>query len=132
MPTDRNRTALAAEFFVAAELLRQGHIVTITFGKEKAVDLLVCHKDDNSIARSIDVKGLAKKNPWALGTFDKPQMPSFFVFCLLNTPGEQPRYFIVPSSDVNNLVEPASNRKSYWIPFNKVVDYESRWELLWE
>ena len=56
---DRNQTSFAAELFVAAELAKQGHLVTITWGNEKAIDLLVA-KAGNS-KKTVSVVGNHEK-----------------------------------------------------------------------
>src|SRR5260370_1421768 len=66
-----SQTGFAAELFTAAELTKLGHLVTITFGNEKAIDLLVAKADDATIVRSVDVKGLAKPADWPMNGYLK-------------------------------------------------------------
>lgn len=132
MKVDRNKTALAAELFVAAELTKQGHLVTITFGKEKAIDLLVAHRDEPSKTCSIDVKGLKQKNPWGLGNYKKRRHPVCYVFCLLGNDKEYPLYYIIRKEKVDTLVKADSNGNSHWVYFQDVLPYKDRWDFLWE
>ena len=128
-----NTTGLAAEFFVAAELLKLGHLVTITFGNTKSVDIIVCHKDQPDQRRTIDVKGLRRKNYWPLGN-RKPEARDshFYVFCVLGGNQQHPTYYILPSSDVRKLAILAKDDKSYWLYFNHIVKEEhSDWNRLW-
>jgi hypothetical protein len=129
----KSQTGLASELFVAAELAKQGHIVTITFGNEKAIDLMVAHRDDPKKTVSIDVKGLKKPAPWALGNFgNKTRHPEVYIFCHLNKAERHPEYFIIPTNQVKKLVGYSKDHKSGWIPFKEVKTYQGKWELLWE
>lgn len=42
---DRQKSALAGELFVAAELLKRNYQVSLTFGTAKAIDLFVYNED---------------------------------------------------------------------------------------
>ncbi|MBN1363202.1 MAG: hypothetical protein JW976_00205 [Syntrophaceae bacterium] len=130
---NRNQTSFAAELFVAAELTKQGHIVTITFGNEKAIDILAAKAGDPRKTVSIDVKGLMNPAPWALGDYtNKRKHPDIYVFCYLNKVNERPEYFIVPKRKVERLVGYAKNKKSGWISFKDVKDYKDKWDLIWQ
>jgi hypothetical protein len=127
---DRNKTAFAAELFVAAELTKQGHLVTITFGKEKAIDLMVVKADDPGVVRSVDVKGLAKPADWGVsGYVKKTRHPDVYIFCLLNGPLQRPDYFIVPKPEVDKII-PACKDPN-WIGFRMLDAYKEKWDLLW-
>ena len=127
------RTGLAAELFAAAELAKQGHLVTITFGQEKSIDLLVAQEGNPRKTVSIDVKGLKKPTDWALGNFAaKKKHPDIYIFCHLNKPNKRPEYFIVPTSKVKRLLDYAKDKKSAWMDFDKVGRYKDKWELIWE
>lgn len=131
--SNRSQTGFAAELFVAAELAKQGHLVTITWGNEKAIDLLVSKDGNPKKTVSIDVKGLKKPDPWALGNFrNKKKYADVYIFCHLNKPNEKPEYFIVPRTKLKEpLVGYARDRKSAWIYFNDVRKYKDRWDLIW-
>jgi hypothetical protein len=66
-----SQTGFASELFVGAELVKQGHLITITFGNEKAIDLLVAKADDPTVIRTIDFKGVAKRNDWPMDGYVK-------------------------------------------------------------
>ena len=130
---NRNQTSFAAELFVAAELTKQGHIVTITFGNEKAIDILAAKAGNPRKTVSLDVKGLMNPAPWALGNYAKKKKhPDVYIFCYLNKPNERPEYFIVPKKNVNQLVGYAKNKKSGWIYFKDVFEYKGKWNLIWK
>jgi hypothetical protein len=125
-----SQTGFAAELFVAAELVKQGHLVTITFGNEKAIDLLVAKADDPTVIRTIDVKGLAKRNDWPMdGYVKKTRHPAVYVFCLLNPPLQRPDFFIVPKQDVDTII--ANCKDPNWIGFGMLEGYKEKWELIW-
>lgn len=130
---DRSQTSFAAELFVAAELVKQGHIVTITFGNEKAIDILAVEAENQRNMVSIDVKGLRRPAYWALGNYaNRKKHPAIYVFCYLNKSNENPQYFIVPKRKVDQLVEYAKDRKSGWIKFKGIQEYKDKWNLIWE
>lgn len=131
--TNRNQTGFAAELFVAAELAKQGHLVTITWGNEKAIDLLVAKAGNPQKTVSIDVKGLMKPAPWALGDFaNKKKHPNVYIFCYLNKADERPEYFIVPRKSLREpLIGYAKDKKSAWVYFNDVRRYKDKWNLIW-
>jgi len=130
---NKSQTGLAAELFVAAELAKQNHVVTITFGNEKAIDLLVAKAGNPRKTASIDVKGLKNPAPWALGDYvNKKKHPDVYVFCHLNKPSEKPEYFIVPKRKVDRLVGLAKDKKSGWISFKNVREYKNKWNLIWQ
>ena|SRR3989338_2731322 len=127
-----SQTGFAAELFVAAELAKQGHVVTITWGNEKAIDILATQAGDPRNTTSIDVKGLASPAPWALGNYaQKKKHPDIYVFCYLNKPNLRPEYFVVPKQDVDRLVGYATNNKSAWINFKEITEFKDRWDLVW-
>jgi len=129
--SNRSQTSFAAELFVAAELAKQGHVVTITFGNEKAIDILVAKAGNPRKTISIDVKGLKNPAPWALGDYAKKEKhPDIYIFCHLNKPNQRPEYFIVPKRKVDKLVGYAKDRKSGWIYFKDVGEYKNKWNLL--
>ena len=97
-----NTTGLAAEFFVAAELLKLGHLV-----------------------RRKNYWPLGNRKPEARDSH-------FYVFCVLGGNQQHPTYYILPSSDVRKLAILAKDDKSYWLYFNHIVKEEhSDWNRLW-
>ena len=130
---NKNQTGFAAEVFVAAELTKQGHIVTITFGNEKAIDLLVAKASNTRNTASIDVKGLVNPAPWALGNYkNKTRHPDVYIFCYLNKQGKAPEYFIVPKRKVDKLIGYAKDGKTGWINFREISEYQNKWDLIWK
>ncbi len=91
---DGHMTGLAGEFFVAAELLKRGLLVSVTFGNAKAIDLLAYHPVTKRNF-NIQVKSLRSKNYFLIG-HAKVDRSHTYVFVLLNKPQEPVQYFIVP------------------------------------
>ncbi|MBA3356730.1 MAG: hypothetical protein H0U18_12505 [Pyrinomonadaceae bacterium] len=93
---DGQLSALAGEFFVAAELLKRGLQTSVTFGNAKAIDLLA-HNPAIDHTFAVQVKALRKTNYFLISQ-DRVKAGHIYVFVLLNKPGEAVRYFIVPGS----------------------------------
>ena len=93
---DAQLSGLAGELFVAAELLKRGLQVSITFGNAKAIDLLV-HNPKIPHTFAVQVKALRQPNFFLLGRQDV-RSTNMYVFVLLNKPDTAVRYFVVPGS----------------------------------
>lgn len=100
---DSQISALAGEFFVAAELLKREFQTSITFGNAKAIDLFAQHPKTNRIFE-VQVKTLRTMNYFLISPKAvKPDL--IYVFVLLNKPGVAVRYFIVPGRVLANEAE---------------------------
>lgn len=93
---DGQLSALAGEFFVAAELLKRGFQTSVTFGNAKAIDLLA-HNPTIDHTFAVQVKSLRTTNYFLISK-ERVKATHIYVFVLLNRPGESVRYFIVPGS----------------------------------
>lgn len=135
MTRGRNQTTnLAAEFFVASQLYRQGYIVTITLGHTKEIDLIIAHPDGRTV--TIDVKGLKNKTNWPL----KPkliQRDHFFVLVSYvnqyHDVTTQPEVYVVLSRKVKSLLGGWSGRPEVTaVGYNRVKDgpFKDAWDLL--
>lgn len=93
-------THIAGEMFVAAELAKRGHSVSLTMGNAKAVDLFA-ERDGYSIC--IQVKAIAsKKNVgWPL-PFEKRKIVAgvMYVCVVLNAIDTPPTYYVLPPEEV--------------------------------
>jgi len=88
---DGNITALAGEFFVAAELLKRELQVSITFGNTKHIDLFA-HNPKTGRNFTVQVKSLRTKNYFPI----REIIPAhIYVFVILNTTHKAVQYFIV-------------------------------------
>jgi len=93
---DGQKTGLAGEFFVAAELLKRGLQTSVTFGNAKAIDLVAVHPVTGRVF-TIQVKSLRSRNVFPID-HSRVQRDHVYVFAILNKPGEPVQYFIVPGS----------------------------------
>jgi hypothetical protein len=92
-------TGLAAEFFVAAELLKLGLQTSVTFGAAKAIDLLVYnHMADKNF--NVQVKGLHYGHNYFPLNPHKVHESHIYVFVTLNGPKEAIEYCIVRGKDL--------------------------------
>lgn len=109
-----NELGVSGEYFVVAELTRQGYVASLTSKNTKAIDILASSKDGKRCV-SIQVKTCSnnKLNTWKLN--DKVENINseniFYVFVNLNE-GNPPDYFIVPS---RNVAETVKNTHREWI-----------------
>jgi hypothetical protein len=90
---DGQKSGLAGELFVAAELLKREYQVSLTLGNAKSVDLFV-QKHEKSRALTVQVKTLRSSNCYLIGLRDvHPEQ--IYVFVLLHRPGEPVEYFML-------------------------------------
>lgn len=100
---DSQISALAGEFFVAAELLKREFQTSITFGNAKAIDLFAQHPITNRIFE-VQVKTLRTMNYFLISPH-AIKRELIYVFVLLNKPGVAVRYFIVPAQVLTDEAE---------------------------
>jgi hypothetical protein len=132
MPTQTTRadgsmTALAAELFVAAELLKRGLQTSITFGNAKQIDLLA-HNSQTGRNFTIQVKGLRDKGYFPIRSINPNHI---YVFVVLNKPGQPVRYFILPGQ---RMVDEPENfdyqdPKFSGLYIKAVLQFENAWDL---
>lgn len=137
---------VSGEYFVAAELSKQGFIASITLRNTKGVDLL-CSNSDATKTVGIQVKTNSGSNRnWILNQKAENYFADnlFYVFVNLNNNEKHPDFFIVPSKVVANYCK-RSHKKWLNTPgrkgqkhqdnpirgFNDVEEfYLGRWDLL--
>jgi len=95
---DRQKTGLAGEFFVAAELLKRGYQVAVTLGNAKSVDLMV-HDETSRRTITVQVKTLRARNYFDLEP-SKVAEADIYAFVLLNEPGHPVEIFVVPGAEL--------------------------------
>jgi hypothetical protein len=137
---------VSGEYFVAAELSKNGYIASITLRNTKGVDIL-CSNSDATKTIGIQVKTNSGSNrSWILNKKAEEYFADnlFYVFVNLNNGQKPPDFFIVPSKIVAEYI-----KKSYenWLktpgrkgqkhkdnPMRKFDDpeekYLNRWDLL--
>jgi hypothetical protein len=93
-----HRTQWAAQFAVASELCKQGYEVALTMGNHPNLDLMV--KSPNHVSFSVDVKGLYKKNYWAVRSKKRSSRIYFYVFAFVPDSACN-RFFVLTQAQVN-------------------------------
>src|SRR5689334_3770089 len=92
---DGQKSGLAGEFFVAAELLKRGLQTSLTLGNAKSIDLFAIN--DKETRFTIQVKALRSPN-YFLIDLERVQDACYYVFVVLNKPDFPPDYYIVPGA----------------------------------
>jgi hypothetical protein len=117
---DKNLTGIAAEYATAAELSRRGFNVSMTFGKTKAIDLLV-EKDGKLTA--IQVKGIWNNasQAWNM-SIDKiqaniaEQKYNNVMYVCVNLHADTliaPEFFIMTPEEICEYAKPTGNGRDY-------------------
>ena len=99
-------SGVSGEYFVAAELSRQGYIASITLRNTKGIDILASNADASKLA-SIQVKtNRGSRNGWLLNKKAEDYFDDnlFYVFVNLND-GQPPDFYVVPSKVVAATVK---------------------------
>jgi len=96
---DGQKSGLAGEFFVAAELLKRGLQTSLTLGNAKSIDLFAIN--DEGTRFTIQVKALRSPN-YFLIDLERVQDACYYVFVVLNKPDVPPDYYIVPGCDLRS------------------------------
>ncbi len=131
---DGQVTGLAGELFVAAELLKRGLQTSVTFGNAKAIDLLA-YNPETEKSFTVQVKSVRKRNAFPISR-DRVKENHTYVFVILNKPGVEVQYFIVPGA----LLVNESERFTKWfvdpkfpgIPPAALEPYENGWHVFHE
>jgi hypothetical protein len=146
----------AAEYFVAAELIRRGGSAFLTIGNHKQVDILV--RTNAGIVRTVDVKAVHGKKPregrkthvsWNMPKVESRRESKDFFYVLTwlgNKRGHyaSPEYFIVTAKWAGELCkksfaeylaasptrDPASAMRR--IHYTEAEPWRDRWDLLLE
>ena len=97
--SDGQKSGLAGEFFVAAELLKRGLQTSLTLGNAKSIDLFATN--DKGTSFTIQVKALRIPNYFSID-LERVQDACYYVFVVLNKPDVPPDYYIVPGCDLRS------------------------------
>lgn len=124
----RGDTALAGEFFVAAELAKRGYTVAITLGNAKAVDLIA---ERNGRAVCIQVKAVARKYGWAMPPDPAKIVDGVMYVCVvLNAIGEAPSYYVIPPEEVRSRTRFYGARATLVHSQIRDGNFEEAWDLI--
>ncbi len=137
---------VSGEYFVAAELSRQGYVASLTLRNTRGMDVLVTNSD---ASRSVGIQvktNRGGKKIWVLNekaeTYYSDSL--FYVFVNLKGPKERPEYHVVPSKTVADflakdhrdwLARPGKGGKPHKdnpvrVFLDKENQYLDRWDLL--
>jgi hypothetical protein len=120
------RTAIAGEFFVAAELSKRGWIATLTAKNTPGVDILAARPTGDTHVR-IDVKARSgtSQYSWRCGKVSMRGERDFAVFVDIGDEDESPFYWIVPARIAHTRLINNQTMKT-----KDVEEFRDRWDLL--
>jgi hypothetical protein len=133
--TDGQITSLAGEFLVAGELLKRELQVALTLGNAKAIDMFA-HNQVTGKSFSVQVKALRAPNYFPI-SHNKVKEHCMYVFVVLNKPGEQASFYIVPGKVLRDNPERFGK---YFLDYDKfpgihskeLVEFKDKWQLFHE
>ncbi len=130
--TDGQKTGLAGEFFVAAELLKRGLQTSLTLGNAKAIDLFVINEKGTQF--TVQVKASRNRNNYFLIDSRKIKGGAcIYVFVVLNKVGIAPDFFIVPGDELSSTPDKFGkefqNPKMPGIHPRDLAEYRDNWQL---
>jgi hypothetical protein len=103
---DSQKSGLAGELFVAAELLKRDFQVSLTLGTAKAIDLFALN-ETTGVTFKVQVKTLRASNCYLLNV-NGVEASLIYVFVLLHKVGQPTEYFLISGQE---LIE---NEKDIW------------------
>lgn len=128
---DGQISGLAGELFVAAELLKRGLQTSVTFGNAKSIDLLA-HCPQTGRVFIVQVKTVRSRN-WFLLSRPRIKADHVYVFVILNRPGAQVQYFVVPGVELLEnhalFAKGLSDPKMPGIYPTALVQFENNWAV---
>ena len=127
MATKGQMNGMLGVYLAAAELIKQGFIVSPTSRSAMGADLLVtdqrCQK-----AWSVQVKTNASTaNFWLAGRHAREIKSKTHIYIFVSVPkNKAPRFFIVPSTTVAKMVH---GGEGSWYPYYRDEKFENNWKL---
>jgi hypothetical protein len=124
-------TGNAGEYFVMAELLRQGLDAQLADRNTKGYDLLVGRAGDSSL-RKVQVKTARHRSWWVNRVdFEGAGLKQPTVYVLMHAKGGPVRYFIVENARLKDRATWPLKWKNYgFVKLAAIQKYENRWEEL--
>jgi hypothetical protein len=95
---DAQKSGLAGELFVAAELLKRDYQVSLTLGNAKAIDLFVFN-EETGLTYKVQVKTLRTSNCYLLNAEDV-DTSFIYAFVLLHKIGQPVDYFLISGQEL--------------------------------
>lgn len=128
---DAQKSGLAGELFVAAELLKRDLQVSLTLGNAKSIDLFAINEKGTPF--TIQVKTLRARN-YFLIDLERVEDACYYVFVVLNKREVPPDYYIVPGCDLRRDPKKfgkwfADYKKMPGIHPKSLTEYRNNWEV---
>lgn len=146
MTKDKALTGAAGEYYVAFRLAAEGCAVGLTAHGTRAIDIVVANPNTGS---SITIQSKTMRNAlgrsgteswwkWRVGTSRRLSHENFFYAFvnLRDDPSETPDVFIVPSGQLESLLEEYKDKEgrvidSWCVIYEKDVEkYRNRWDIV--
>lgn len=129
---DSQKSGLAGELFVAAELLKRDYQVSLSFGNAKSVDLFVFNERTQRTL-IVQVKALRSKNYFTLDPRNvTPE--HIYAFALLNRPDEAVEFYITDGTTLLSEKERFFGKgfetsKFNGIYYKNLLPFKSNWGI---
>ena len=132
-----HHSAMAGEFFVAAECFRHEWECALTYGHAKGIDLMVTDSSSPKMA-TIDVKAIRGGYPWTINK-SRIRVEKNHFYVLLNYRGRfsdniytRPECYIIPSLDIMGLIRPSGMKNMECVDYRTVRyrKYYEAWNLI--
>lgn len=129
---DSQKSGLAGELFVAAELLKREFQVSLTLGNAKAVDLVAFWEQTDTL-HEVQVKTLRTSNCYLLRV-QTVKPTHIYVFVLLHKPGQPVEYFILVGQEIIDNQKTLYGRGGAMLPMSGILvtplkAYKDRWDV---
>jgi len=132
MATKGQMTGMLGTYLAAAELTRQGFIVSVTSRNARGADLLVA---DGEIKKAWSVQVKTNSKPatfWLLSRHFAEHSSRTLIYLFINLRGDdRPDYYVVPSHTVKRLgrITPKYRGGSVWHEFSRMnaEPYKDKW-----
>jgi len=119
-----HHTQWAAQFAVASELCKREYQVALTMGNHPKADLMAI--SPKGVPFTVDVKGLAAKNPWFVRRKAKTDNLFYVLACV--PPGKANQFFIMSQATANELIR--GDTSSSDILWNTGLPHLDKWDIL--
>jgi hypothetical protein len=129
---DSQKSGLAGELFVAAELLKRELQVSLTLGNAKSIDLFA-YSEQKGKTYEIQVKTLRTSNCYLIRVQDV--IPDhIYIFVLLHKPGQAVEYFILSGQEIIDNEKTLygggdGSQKMSGLLMTPLKAYRDRWHL---
>jgi hypothetical protein len=143
--SEKYHLSLAGEFYVAAELQRQGVHASVTYGNAKRADI-VALSQSGTRAIVIEVKSTGQRS-WVIGgTLPESSEKPWVLVYLPSNFRQSPEFFVLTQEQIHNILAPKHEeyKKSYLkkhgrefggkgvytLDYNKAKEFVNRWDTI--